>query len=787
MTGESSPDAIPLVDFALRYTRAGFPILACHPHKKVPLTEHGAADATTVDATIRDLFGRRFPHAGLGMALPDLVVLDVDVRDGKVGEDTLAALIAKHGPLPDGPVQRTPSGGWHYLFRARPGARYPGKAGLHVDLKHGRNQYICVDPTQGYGWQDDLEPYRKDVSIPETPRWLEAVDSPAADDRPVAEARTLPEAETARIRSSMRYWGDADDEPDCFRAGMALFDHTGGSEQGFGLWCEYLEQSKKFTLKWAREKWRYFAKREPGNTPVTIASMFHLARGHGWREPVRVPEAKARNPDAWDDPMIPSMASVPEIRTTFLPGVWAEYAEAVSDSTQTSTSLSVMMALGIGATIWQRRAEVSPFGDSYTETLSLWPWVMLPSGDRKSAVINLWTGPLVRDEKLRRDRLRAEIARVESQRGVMKRRIEKLEHDAAKDNSPEKRRLIQEEIRDLREALPDEISAPRHFFTDTTAEACQGALAVNGERFAIITDEGGFLSVLNGIYSKGESILDVFLGGFSGSSLRVVRSGRVVHIDRPAVSIFLAIQPGVFSEAAKNRRFHDSGLLSRVLFVLPESNIGRRDMSRRVALPEALLARYEAKVMELLEGLTLKAEKPRVLPMTAEALRVWIAFAQEIEGMQGPGGRLAHIFSWTARLPGAVARIAGLLQLMEFGTAAESVEAAAVINAVALARLLVSHAEAAFEMLGHGNEQSDAMALFSWIWGNRLTEFSRRDAQRAMRTRFSSAEKLQKAIAQLQEWAIVGRVQSVQGTGGRPGAVVPVNPKLYDQAQRGRR
>ena len=516
--------------------------------------------------------------------------------------------------------------------------------------------------------------------------------------------------------------------------------------------------------------------------------MFHIARGNGWRDAGTVAATAVRaamDRESYPEPMIPGSASVPELPTSLLPGVFAEMAEAVADSTQTSASLSVMMALGVLATILQRRFECAPFSDSYTETLSLWPWVMLPSGDRKSAVISFWTSPLIRDEKLRRDRMRSEIARVESQRGVMKRRIEKLEHDAAKDNSAEKRRLIQEEIRDLRESMPDEIAAPRHFFTDTTGEACQGTLVLNGERFSIITDEGGFLSVLGGIYSKGESILDVFLGGFSGSPLRVVRAGRVVHIDRGAVTIFLAIQPGVFAESAKNRKFHDSGLLARVLFCLPESNIGRRDMSRRVALPEALLARYEARVMELLEGLPIKAEKPRVLPMSRPALALWQSFAQEIEGLQGPGGRLAHIANWTARLPGAVARIACLLHLAEVGTNAETVEAPAVDRAIQLARLLIPHAEAAFEMLGYGNEQSDAMALFSWIWGSHLTEFSKRDAQRAMRTRFASADKLQKAIAQLQEWAIVGRVRTVT-TAGRPAAVIPVNPRLYEKDKGGR-
>lgn len=45
-----------------------------------------------------------------------LTVIDVDVKKGKPGKETLAALEAKHGPLPSCRTAITPSGGFHHYF-----------------------------------------------------------------------------------------------------------------------------------------------------------------------------------------------------------------------------------------------------------------------------------------------------------------------------------------------------------------------------------------------------------------------------------------------------------------------------------------------------------------------------------------------------------------------------------------------------------------------------------------------------------------------------------------------
>ena len=94
-------------------------------------------------------------------------------------------------------------------------------------------------------------------------------------------------------------------------------------------------------------------------------------------------------PTDWSAPMIPGGLSTPEIPANLLPGVWGNFAQAVSESTQTPAAMSVMCCLGVLATLLQRRFEVSPDGTNYFEPLSLFVTTVSPSGTRKTAVMGV--------------------------------------------------------------------------------------------------------------------------------------------------------------------------------------------------------------------------------------------------------------------------------------------------------------------------------------------------------------------------------------------------------------
>lgn len=169
----------PLLDTALEYARHGWAVFPLQPGGKMPLLPsvhpgdtpeareareackppvcgaigHGCWDATTDPATITAWWAAE-PSANIGIAtgLSDLLVLDIDTKDGKKGAETLAALLAEHGPLPVTYAARTWSGGQHYFFQMpeTPLSNTTGtdKAGLGRDVDtRGFGGYVVGAPS----------------------------------------------------------------------------------------------------------------------------------------------------------------------------------------------------------------------------------------------------------------------------------------------------------------------------------------------------------------------------------------------------------------------------------------------------------------------------------------------------------------------------------------------------------------------------------------------------------------------------------------------------------------
>jgi putative DNA primase/helicase len=491
------------------------------------------------------------------------------------------------------------------------------------------------------------------------------------------------------------------------------------------------------------------------------------------------PADERASPIEWPDPVLPGALRTPDIPAALLPAWVGDMAAAVATWSQTPPAMSVMMALSVLAAVLQRRFEVSPWGDDYREPLALWTLTALPSGSRKTAVINALAEPLVRWEKLERDRLRTDIARAYAQRDVAQKRIEKLKADAAKAESAESRARLQDEIQREREEMPGELYAPRVFTGDVTSERLQSLLVEHDERMTVLTDEGGIFNIMAGQYSGGVASLDVFLQGHSGTAMRVDRAGRLAHLDRPALSFGLALQPGVLATVAKNNRFRDSGLLARFLYAVPKSNVGSRDVRARSRIPLEVRHAWESNIVSLLESMQRPVGAPRVVAFSDAALERWLQFYEYIEANQGEGARWEHMADWTAKLPGAVARIAALLELAAQGVMARDVSDESVHRAIEICRRLTLHAEAAFRLMGAADAESDALALLRWVQSMRLHEFTRHEAHKALEGRFRTLERLLGAIRLLQDWNVLGPERQRRNPRARPTAVYSVNPKLF--------
>lgn len=193
-TAEANEPETPL-EWALFYARRGyrvFPIHAmvqgpngalrcacgkkCDSPGKHPRTPNGLYDATAAEAAIRSWWTER-PGPNVAIRTGDgCLVLDVDVDKG--GEESLDALTAKHGELPDTRAAVTGSGGRHVWFELPKGISLPcsnGTLGYGLDTR-ADGGYVLVPPSNHrsggvYTW-DGLQGFGFDVPVAPVPAWL---------------------------------------------------------------------------------------------------------------------------------------------------------------------------------------------------------------------------------------------------------------------------------------------------------------------------------------------------------------------------------------------------------------------------------------------------------------------------------------------------------------------------------------------------------------------------------------------------------------------------------------
>ncbi|MBA4256934.1 MAG: hypothetical protein C0445_13775 [Polaromonas sp.] len=494
-------------------------------------------------------------------------------------------------------------------------------------------------------------------------------------------------------------------------------------------------------------------------------------------EPEPVPTEQAE--PEWPEPMVPGVLRTPDIPATILPGAWGDMVAAVAKSTQTPTAISVLCALGVLATLLQRRFDVDC--GTHTEPLPIWGASVSPSGTRKTAVAGAFQRPLLDWEKRRADAMRREIARNNTVRDTSLKRIESLKLQAGK-AKPEDLEAIRTDIENELLNMPDELRAPMLFVEDVTPETMQKLLAEQGGRMGVLSDEPGLFRILGGLYSGGGGAsLEVFLKGHAGSALKVHRSQRSVFVDRPAVSMSLMVQPDLMADLAGSNQFRASGLMARFLWAVPVTNVGKRNVYERYRIPNEVREAYNTAALAMLEGYPPEPgepDKPVTLRLDDCAEELWLDFAQEVEDQQGEGGPLDSIRDWTSKLPGSVARVAALLELAAGGLGRDTVGMEAMYQAITLARLLIPHTKAAFNLLGSDALEADAIAVLKWVRGNGLEEFTQREAQKGMEARFRSVDKLKRAIDKLRDLDCVRVTKRGNKGTNKPTVVVQVNPAI---------
>jgi hypothetical protein len=141
---------------ALVYAAQGWRVHPLKPDTKIPFTKWKES-ATTDEQTIHQWWTQT-PDANIGIAtgLDSIIVLDVDIKGGKRGDNSLEKLFELNSAI-DTLVAATPSGGFHLYMLANPNHTYSNSVDFAEGLDfRAEGGYIVAPPSQiggvSYEW-----------------------------------------------------------------------------------------------------------------------------------------------------------------------------------------------------------------------------------------------------------------------------------------------------------------------------------------------------------------------------------------------------------------------------------------------------------------------------------------------------------------------------------------------------------------------------------------------------------------------------------------------------------
>lgn len=256
------------VDAALDHARRGFHVFPIRPGAKSPPLVRWKTEATTDPNKIHRLWAD-WPTANIGIATgpSGLLVVDVDIRDGKPGEESLDNIQLEWGDLPQTLTAVTASGGRHLYFWGSAKSRN-SEIGEALDVK-SEGGYVVAP---GSRLTDEGEcRWENSTSPAEAPEWLIKVSQPARSDAYLGNAEAglwTPE----ELAFYLSYFDPEDYGDDKRWRDLAMSAHHGTAGVGREEFLSWSADDAKYDdarhARNNRVRWNSFGPK-PGVKPIT--------------------------------------------------------------------------------------------------------------------------------------------------------------------------------------------------------------------------------------------------------------------------------------------------------------------------------------------------------------------------------------------------------------------------------------------------------------------------------------------------------------------------------------
>lgn len=473
---------------------------------------------------------------------------------------------------------------------------------------------------------------------------------------------------------------------------------------------------------------------------------------------------------------------LPVFPTEALPVELREFVEALAEATQTPPALSALMVLSVISAAVAGRVEIQP-KVGWVEPANIYIAVGLASGNRKTTVTKEVRKPLQEAEDAVRLEMHAAIGERAIQRRMLERALREIEKQAGRVEAAERRLLIAkaQKIQAELDTIPAQI-LPRLTVDDITPESLGIMMEQHGGRMAIISGETDIFELIGGRYSNSSNI-GLFLQSHAGDPVLVDRVNRPpVSIKNPALTLGVSTQPWVIRELGSKQGFAERGLLSRILFSIPQSPLGERKLNPE-PVPEPVRRGYHEIVIRLISTLGLPdGRAPVRVVLTEEAQGLLLAYRSEIEPQLANASETQALIAWLSKLPGAVVRIAGLLHASQSPDLSQPITAKNMGDAITIGKYLGVHAVAVFDAMGAVEEVRDARVIMDWIAKDGCKFVSVPQIRVSLRSRLKNRGRVQSAIDVLVEHGFLrlGVPKQREFQGRPPDRQYEVRPKLFE-------
>lgn len=491
------------------------------------------------------------------------------------------------------------------------------------------------------------------------------------------------------------------------------------------------------------------------------------------------------NPDEWAEPIPFEKHKELKFPTEAYPKALKDFVLALQRHTETPVELPGLMALATVSAAVNGKYTVQ-IGGGFQEPVHIWTCVALASGNRKSSVLDACLKPIKKWEEAQAEAMQEEIGAAKNELANLDAELRNKRARLGKAGSkPGDDEALREDIRELSEQIESTIIPvpPRVWAEDITAEKISELMQQNKGVLSLFSDEGGIFDTIGGRYSRGVPNLDILLKGHSATSSKTDRkSGDPIYLSRPCMTFGIAPQPSVLTSMAKEPAFRGKGFLARFFFASPRSTLGLRSGIPH-PIPQEVFDAYHRLITTLLDQ-PIEFDKesnalvPKVLTLSENAEKFRLEFWKDIEKQMLITGRLYPITDWASKLQGGVNRLAGLLHVVKHADVDPSsveVDAETMLQAIAIAEVLIEHALATFDLLEWNPVVRGAKRIMEWFQTENLTQFTQRQCHRALIRTFNKVDQAKESLALLRDHCYIW-INTNPETGDPRSIIYEVNP-----------